>query len=63
MRTNIVIDEKLMADAMEAAGVKTKRAAVLLGLEGLIKRKAREELRNMRGKINWIGDLDAMRTD
>jgi Arc/MetJ family transcription regulator len=61
MRTNIVIDEKLMAEAMEATGAATKKAVVELGLQALIKQRAREELRDMRGKINWIGDLEEMR--
>ncbi len=61
MRTNIVIDDKLMADALKASGVQTKKEAVELGLRLLIKREKQQAIRDLRGKIKWEGDLDAMR--
>lgn len=63
MRTNIIIDDTLMTDALKAAGVKTKREAVELGLRMLIRLKQQRELRTLRGKLDWQGDLDAMRSD
>jgi Arc/MetJ family transcription regulator len=63
MRTNIVIDDKLMSDALRATGLKTKREAVELGLRTLLRLRRQEELRGLRGKLKWQGDLDAMRTD
>jgi Arc/MetJ family transcription regulator len=63
MRTNIEIDDKLMADALRYSGVKTKREAVELGLKTLIQLRRQAEVRKMRGKLQWEGDLDAMRTD
>ena len=63
MRTNIVIDDALMADAMRATGVKTKREAVELGLKTLLRLRRQAEIRQFRGKLAWTGDLDAMRTD
>lgn len=63
MRTNIVIDDKLMSDALKATGLKTKREAVELGLRTLLRLHEQEEIRRFRGKLNWEGDLDAMRTD
>jgi len=63
MRTNIVIDDDLMADALEATGLKTKREAVELGLKTLIRLKRQEEIKAFRGKLRWQGDLDVMRTD
>jgi Arc/MetJ family transcription regulator len=63
MRTNIVIDDKLMKDALRATGVKTKREAVELGLRTLLRLRRQEEIRRFRGKLNWQGDLDAMRKD
>jgi Arc/MetJ family transcription regulator len=63
MRTNIVIDEKLMKAALRASGAKTKREAVELGLRTLLQLSRQGELRRLRGKIDWQGDLDAMRTD
>jgi len=61
MRTNIVIDDTLMADALKLTGLKTKREAVDLALNALIKLKKQEELRRFRGKLRWEGDLDEMR--
>ncbi|GCD60475.1 hypothetical protein NBRC3280_2633 [Acetobacter pasteurianus NBRC 3280] len=63
MRTNIIIDDTLMTDALKASGVKTKKEAVELGLRTLIRLKQQRELRTLRGKLDWQGDLDAMRSD
>jgi Arc/MetJ family transcription regulator len=63
MRTNIVIDEELMNDAIRLTGVRTKREAVELALNSLIKIKKQENIRNFRGKLKWEGDLNDMRTD
>lgn len=63
MRTNIVIDDKLMADTLRATGAKTKREVVELGLRTLLRLRQQEEIRRFRGKLNWQGDLEAMRTD
>jgi Arc/MetJ family transcription regulator len=63
MRTNIVIDDELMANALRATGLKTKREAVELGLKTLIKLKQQEQIRQFRGKLPWQGDLDALRSD
>jgi len=63
MRTNIVIDDALMADAMKATGSKTKRDVVELGLRTLLQLRRQAEIRDFRGKLAWVGDLDAMRSD
>jgi Arc/MetJ family transcription regulator len=63
MRTNIVIDDDLMAKAMKASGAKTKREAVEEALRTMIRLRGQQEILKLRGKINWVGDLDAMRTD
>ena len=63
MRTNIVIDDKLMEDTLRATGLKTKREAVELGLRTVLRLRQQEDIRRFRGKLNWQGDLDAMRTD
>lgn len=61
MRTNIVIDDELMNDAIRLTGVKTKREAVELALKSLIKLKKQENIKNFRGKLKWEGDLNNMR--
>ena len=63
MRTNIEIDDKLMKDALRYTGAKTKREAVELGLRTLVQLGKQVEVRKMRGKLQWEGDLDAMRAD
>lgn len=63
MRTNIVIDDKLMAEALRATGAKTKKEAVELGLQALVQMSRQAEVRRLRGKVDWQGDLDAMRRD
>jgi Arc/MetJ family transcription regulator len=61
MRTNIVIDDKLMRDALRATGLKTKREAVELGLQTLLRLSSQARIRRLRGKLDWQGDLNAMR--
>lgn len=63
MRTNIVIDDDLMSEALRATGARTKREAVELGLRTLLRLKQQAELRQWRGRLAWEGDLDAMRRD
>jgi Arc/MetJ family transcription regulator len=63
MRTNIVIDDKLMNDALRATGAKTKREVVERGLKTLVDLRRQEQARRLRGKIKWEGNLDEMRTD
>jgi Arc/MetJ family transcription regulator len=61
MRTNIVIDDKLMADALKASGYTTKKEAVEQGLKLLVRRSKQQDIRKLRGKIKWEGNLDEMR--
>lgn len=63
MRTNIVIDDKLMAAALKATGLPTKREAVEEGLKALIRLNKQADIRSLRGKLKWEGDLEDMRTD
>jgi len=63
MRTNIVIDDELMNDAIRLTGVKTKREAVEIALRSLIALKKQEKLKAFRGKLKWEGDLNDMRAD
>ena len=63
MRTNIVIDDKLMREALRLTGLKTKREAVELGLRTVVRLRQQAQARRFRGKLDWEGDLEAMRTD
>ena len=58
MRTNIVIDESLMSQAMQAGGFKTKKDAVEAGLQLIARQAAYREVRKWRGKLQWT-DHDA----
>lgn len=63
MRTNIVIDDSLMHDALKATGLKTKKEAVELGLKMLIKLNQQESIKAFRGKLKWEDNLEEMRTN
>ncbi|MCB1984586.1 MAG: type II toxin-antitoxin system VapB family antitoxin [Burkholderiales bacterium] len=63
MRTNIVIDDELINDAMRLTGVKTKREAVELALKSLILLETQKKIQHFRGKLKWESNLDALRAD
>lgn len=63
MRTNIVIDDELMTEAMKLSQLKTKKAVVESGLRLLIQLKKQERVKSLRGKLKWDGNLDEMRLD
>ena len=63
MRINIEIDPDLMAKALKASGLKTKKAVVEEGLRLLVRTRAQEQLRKLRGTLLWEGSLDEMRRD
>jgi len=63
MRTNIVIDDDLMRDALKATGAKTKREAVEMGLRTLLQLRKQQQIKSLRGRIHWQGDLERMRVD
>lgn len=61
MRTNIVLDEDLIARAQQLTGIKTKREVVQEALRALILLREQAEVRSLRGKLKWEGSLDEMR--
>ena len=63
MRTNIVIDDDLMKQALSLSGSKTKKETVEEGLRLLIAQKKKIKIKKMKGKLNWEGDLEEMRTE
>jgi len=63
MRTNIVIDDELMAQALKATGLETKKDVVEQGLKLLVQRKRQQSIRALRGNISWEGNLDEMRNN
>jgi Arc/MetJ family transcription regulator len=63
MRTNVVIDDKLMEHALKSGDYPTKRMAIECGLKLLIQVNSQNKLRKLKGKIRWEGDLESMRRD
>jgi Arc/MetJ family transcription regulator len=61
MRTNIEIDDQLMQQAMRSTGARTKKAVVEAALRLLVKTHAQGGIRQLRGKVQWHGDLDQSR--
>ncbi|UZF90345.1 type II toxin-antitoxin system VapB family antitoxin [Bosea sp. NBC_00550] len=63
MRTNIELDDTLLAEAMKATGLPTKRATVEEALRIVVRQhRQRHALEELSG-LGWEGDLDAMRQD
>ena len=63
MRTNVVVDDKLMASALKVSGLKTKKDAIEEGLKLLVQVKSQKKIRRFRGRLKWSGNLDEMRLD
>jgi len=61
MRTNVLIDEKIIKKALNYTGLKTKKEVINYALQELIKRKERKEILKLAGKLQWDGDLNEMR--
>jgi len=61
VRTNIVLDSKLIAAGLKATGLKTRRELVDFALRELLRHKQQKKLLQLKGKVSWEGDLDEMR--
>lgn len=62
MRTNIVLDDKLIERAQKITGIRTKREVVHEALRTLILLNEQGEIRNLRGKLKWEGNLNEQRS-
>lgn len=61
MRTNIDLDDELVARGLQLSGLKTKKELVNLALREFVRRKDQKKILELRGKIKWTGDLESMR--
>ena len=61
MRTNIVIDDKLIEKGMRYTGIHKKKQLVDFALRELINRKERKKILSLKGKLHWEGNWDEMR--
>jgi Arc/MetJ family transcription regulator len=62
MRTKIEIDDRLMKESLRVAGLATKSEVVELGLRILVRLSKQEQIRRARGRLQWLGDLEGMRS-
>lgn len=63
MRTNVIIEDRLMEAALKLSGFRTKKEAIEAGLKLLVKFNRQEKIKDFRGRLKWIGNLEKMRTD
>ena len=63
MRTNIVINDDLMREAIELTGLRTKKGVVEEALKLLIRMRRQNSLRKLRGKLTWTGVLEQTRLE
>jgi Arc/MetJ family transcription regulator len=61
MRTNIEIDDRVLQEAQELIGARTKREAVDVALRELVASHRRIGVLDLRGRVRWEGDLDESR--
>jgi Arc/MetJ family transcription regulator len=62
LRTNIVIDQKLVEAGLKATGLKTRRELVDYALRELLRHKQQKKLLELKGTVEWRGRLEEMRT-
>ena len=62
VRTNIVLDSRLVEAGLKATGLKTRRELVDFALRELLRHKQQLKLLELKGKVQWEGDLEEMRT-
>ena len=63
MRTNIVIDDFLMEEALKLSDLKTKKSVIEKALKLLIRLEKQDSIKKLRGKLKWEGDLNKMRSE
>ena len=61
MRTNVVIDDVLIAEAKKLTGIKTKREVVDRALRTLVRLESQRAVLALEGTVAWEADLDALR--
>jgi Arc/MetJ family transcription regulator len=62
MRTNIEINDELLADVIKMSNAKSKKEAVEQALISYRRYLSKLALLDLRGKVKWEGDLDEMRS-
>lgn len=62
VRTNIVIDTRLVEEGLRATGLKTRRELVDFALRELLRHQEQKKILALKGQVSWEGSLDEMRT-
>jgi len=60
-RTNVVLDDKLVAECRKATGIKTRRGLIDYALHELLRHENQKKLLELKGNVNWRGDLATWR--
>ncbi len=60
-RTNIVLDDKLVENCLKATGINTRKALIDYALKELLRHKSQKKILELKGKINWDGNLNDWR--
>ena len=61
VRTNIVLDTRLVEACLKSTGLKTRRELVDFALRELLRHKQQRKILSLKGKVTWEGDLSQMR--
>ena len=60
-RTNVVVDKDLVQSGLRLTGLKTQRELIDFALRELVRREGQKSILALRGRVQWSGDLEAMR--
>ena len=63
VRTNVVLDRDLVARGLEATGLRTRRELIDHALRELLRHRDQRRILELKGRIEWHGDLEEMRRD
>ena len=61
MRTTLNIDDEALQAAMRFSEGRTKTEVINEALRRFVRAKRRRQLLQLQGKIDWVGDIDALR--
>ena len=61
MRTNVVVDDDVIAEAMQLTGIRTKRGVIDTALRTLVRLQRQRAVLTLEGSVTWEGDLSRLR--
>ena len=60
-RTNVILDDELVAECQQVTGIKTRRSLINHALEELLRHEQQKKVLDLKGAVRWEGDLAAWR--